>query len=83
MKVTIKDITLTDMLQADIDNSLIQKMNFPYDKTNDLLDAVLDMENVSYSVANQFEKGDEYFIINTSYGRLKLNVKYFHSIVIE
>lgn len=83
MTVTIKDITITDMLQADVDNGLIQKMTFPYDKVNELMDAKLELENVSYSVANQFENGEEYFIINTSYGRLKLNTKYFYSIIIE
>lgn len=83
MTITIKDITITDMLQADVDNGLIHEMSFPYDKVNELLDAKLELENVSYSVANQFENGEEYFIINTSYGRLKLNTKYFHSIIIE
>lgn len=83
MKVTIKDVTLTDLLQADIDNKLVARMGFNYDKISQLLDAVVELENVTYTVANQFDNGDEYFVINTSYGKLKLNTKYFHSIIIE
>lgn len=83
MKITIKDVTLTDLLQADIDNKLVARMNFDYDKISQLLDAVVELENMNYTVANQFDNGDEYFVINTSYGKLKLNTKYFHSIIIE
>lgn len=83
MKVTIKDVTLTDILQADIDNTLVSKMGFIYNNITELIDAVVELENVTFNVSNQFENGDEYFVINTSYGRLKLNRKYFHSIIIE
>ena len=83
MKVTIKDITLTDMLQADVDNSLVKQMSFPYDNINNLIDAVLELENISFNICNQFENGEEYFILHTSYGKLKLNRNYFHSVVIE
>ena len=83
MKVTIKDVTLTDMLQADLDNTLVTKMQFSYDNVTQLIDAIVELENVTFNVANQFENGDEHFVINTSYGRLKLNRKHFHSIIIE
>lgn len=83
MKVTIKDVTLTDLLQADIDNKLVARMDFNFDKISQLLDAVVELDNMTYSVGNQFDNGDEYFVINTSYGKLKLNTKYFHSIIIE
>lgn len=83
MKLTIKDITLTDMLQADVDNKLIGRMEFSYDNITDLLDAILELENVSFNISNQFENSDEYFVVNTSFGKLKLNRKYFHSVIIE
>lgn len=83
MKITIKDITLTDMLQADVDHSLIKSMDFQYNTISDLLDAVLDIEGVAFNVCNQYENSKEYFVINTSYGKLKLNRDYFHSVVIE
>lgn len=83
MKVTIKDVTLTDMLQADLDNTLVTKMQFSYDNITQLIDAIVELENMTFNMANQFENGDEYFVINTSHGRLKLNRRYFHSVVIE
>lgn len=83
MKVTIKDITFTDMLQADIDNALVSKMDFNYNKATQLLDAVIELDNVTYSVTNQFDNGTEFIAINTSYGKLKLNTNYFHSIIVE
>ena len=83
MKVVIKDVTLTDMLQANLDNALVSKMHFDYDKISQLIDAIVELDNVTFNVSNQFENGDEYFVINTSYGRMKLNRKYFHSVIIE
>lgn len=82
MKITIKDVTLTDMLQADVDNTLIQKMTFPYDNINETIDAILELENVSFNICNQFDNREEYLVINTSYGKLKLNSNYFHSVII-
>ncbi len=83
MKVTIKDVTLTDMLQADVDNTLVRKMQFPYNNVNDTIDAILELDNVAFNIANQYENSEEYFILNTSYGKLKLNRNYFHSVIIE
>lgn len=83
MKLTIKDITLTDMLQAAVDNKLIGRMEFSYDNITDLLDAIMELDNVSFSISNQFENSDEYFVVNTSFGKLKINRKYFHSVIIE
>lgn len=82
MKITIKDVTLTDMLQADIDNTLIKRMTFPYDNISETIDAILELENVAFNISNQFENREEYLVINTSYGKLKLNRNYFHSVII-
>lgn len=83
MKLTIKDITLTDMLQADVDNKLVGRMEFKYDNISDLMDAILELENIPYSICNQFENSVEYFVVNTSFGKLKLNREYFHSVILE
>ena len=83
MKLTIKDINLTDMLQADVDNKLVSKMEFKYDNITDLMDAILELENISFNISNQYDNSEEYFVVNTSYGKLKLNRKYFHSVILE